>query len=198
MMGTWGRMPWQEQGWALPVGPRGADPRTSSTVDAGGMSAPHGDVPCWGQAPSQKEREARLAAGRLTGVLGQPTLPAAAFGRWLLLAERPFPALPSSVAGRSGAGGSRDSPLRSPLARSCCHVIKTLPGSAGWDQRLKFAKQRCKDARNPPSLEGHRHHTEDPTGHTAEAKCSSTGWKSREGLSLPVSPVEPQPSSPGD
>lgn len=51
-------------------------------------------MPCRGQAPSQKEGEARLAAGRLAGALGQPTLPAAAFSRWLLLAEGPFPALP--------------------------------------------------------------------------------------------------------
>lgn len=85
------------------------------------MAGAHGDVFCRGRAPRLKEREARLVAGSSTGYWDTPMLTAAradsgAFGGWLLLAEGPFPALPSSVAGRSWAGGSRDSPLRSPLA----------------------------------------------------------------------------------
>lgn len=126
--------------------------------------------------------------------------PAAAFGRWLLLAEGPFSELPSLVAGRSLAGGSYESLLRFPLTRSCCQVIKTLTGrgSVGWDRWLKLAKQRCQDARNPLTLEGHCHHAGDLTSCTTRARCGSAAWETGEGLSLPVFPVEPQPSSPGD
>lgn len=125
-------------GLGMPVSPQGTDPHTSGTAGTCQMSArsPQGLL-CKGQAPSQEEGGFRLAAGWLAVMLRQPTLAAAraeaAFGRWLLLAEGPFPVLFWSVAGRSWAGGSHDSPLRSLLARSCTQVIKTLTTGAQRD-----------------------------------------------------------------
>lgn len=93
-------------GLGMPVSPQGTDPHTSGTAGTCQMSArsPQGLL-CKGQAPSQEEGGFRLAAGWLAVMLRQPTLVAAraeaAFGRWLLLAEGPFPVLFWSVAGRS-------------------------------------------------------------------------------------------------
>ena len=87
-----------------------------------------------------------------------------------------------------------------PCARSCCQVIKTLTGrgSAGRDGQLKFAKQRFQDTRNLLGLEGHHHRARDLTGHITRARYGSTPWETGEHLSLPLSPMEPKPSSPGD
>lgn len=82
---------------------------------------PTGTCSARDEHPARRSEKLAWWRGSSTGYWDTPMLAAAhadsgAFGRWLLLAEGPFPALPSLVAGRSWAAGSRDSPLRSPLA----------------------------------------------------------------------------------